>query len=109
VSLSDERAANGDKQPFGVQYWGVGNESWGCGGTMRPGEYAALYRQFTTQFPSYAEPFLVATGPRGHSADGDIGWTTGFFEAMRGFKPPDGFFASFLYGFAAHHRQSRRF
>jgi alpha-N-arabinofuranosidase len=91
VSLADERAANGDQQPFGVRYWGVGNESWGCGGTMKPQEYAALYRKFVTQYPAYAEPFLVATGPRGHSADGDIGWTTGFFEAMRGFTPPDGF------------------
>jgi alpha-N-arabinofuranosidase len=34
---------------------------------------------------------LVATGPRGHSADGDIGWTKGFFEAMRGAAPPHGF------------------
>jgi alpha-N-arabinofuranosidase len=91
VSLADERAANGDKSPFGVRYWGVGNETWGCGGTMRPQEYATLYRQFVTQFPSYVEPFLVATGPRGHSADGDLGWTTGFFENMRGYAPPNGF------------------
>ena len=55
---------------------------------MRPEEYAAKYRQFVTQFPAYKEPFLVATGPRGHSADGDIGWTTGFFEGMRGRPRP---------------------
>jgi len=91
VTLADERASNGDRAPFGVQFWGVGNESWGCGGTMRPGEYATQYRQFVTQFPAYTTPFLVATGPRGHSADGDIGWTTGFFEGMRGTRPPDGF------------------
>jgi len=91
LSLADERAANGDREPFGVQYWGVGNESWGCGGTMRPGEYATQYRQFVTQFPAYHTPFLVATGPRGHSADGDIAWTAGFFEGMRGSRPPDGF------------------
>src|SRR5882757_10573179 len=30
-SLANERATNGDKEPFDVQYWGVGNESWGCG------------------------------------------------------------------------------
>lgn len=58
---------------------------------MRPEEYAQKYRQFVTQFPNYKEPFLVATGPRGHSADEDIGWTTGFFEGMRGFDPPNGF------------------
>ena len=91
VTLAEERAANGDKEPFGVQYWGVGNESWGCGGTMRPGEYATLYRKFATQVPVYTRPFLVATGPRGHSADMDIGWTEGFFEGMRGYRVPDGF------------------
>jgi alpha-L-arabinofuranosidase len=91
LSLADERAKNGDPQPFNIQYWGVGNESWGCGGLMRPEEYAQKYRQFVTQFPNYKEPFLVATGPRGHSADEDIGWTTGFFEGMRGFDPPNGF------------------
>ncbi len=91
LSLADERAANGDKQPFNVRYWGVGNESWGCGGTMRPEEYATLYRKWITQFPSYVQPFLVAAGPRGHAPDTDIGWTTGFFENMRGYQPPDGF------------------
>lgn len=91
LSLAEERAKNGDPQPFNIRYWGVGNESWGCGGMMRPEEYAQKYRQFVTQFPDYQEPFLVATGPRGHSADQDMGWTTGFFEAMRGFDPPNGF------------------
>ncbi len=83
-SLADERAGNGDKEPFNVRYWGVGNESWGCGGTMHPHEYAGHFRRFATQFPAYVKPFLVATGPRGHSAGGDLGWTRGFFEAMRG-------------------------
>jgi len=91
LSLADERATNGDKQPFNIRYWGVGNESWGCGGTMRPQEYATLYRKWTTQFPAYVQPFLVAAGPRGHAPDTDISWTTGFFENMRGYQPPDGF------------------
>lgn len=83
VSLAGERAANGDKAPFGVKYWGVGNESWGCGGAMTPGEYATLFRRFTTQFPAYPpKAFLVGVGPRGHSKDMDIEWTTGFFEGM---------------------------
>jgi alpha-N-arabinofuranosidase len=70
----------------------VGNESWGCGGNMKPAEYATLYRKFVTQLPVYAETFLIATGPRGHSKDADIGWTTGFFEAMQGHREqPHGF------------------
>jgi alpha-N-arabinofuranosidase len=87
VSLAGERAANGDTQPFGVRWWGVGNESWGCGGDMTPQEYSTLYRRFVTQFPAYPpRPFLIAVGPRGHSKDLDIGWTTGFFESMQGHK-----------------------
>jgi alpha-N-arabinofuranosidase len=99
LSLADERAANGEKEPFGIRYWGVGNESWGCGGNMKPGEYATLYRKFITQFPAFApRPFLVATGPRGHSRDGDLGWTTGYFEAMHR-EPPDGFALHFYTDF----------
>jgi alpha-N-arabinofuranosidase len=85
VSLAAERAGNGDREPFGVKWWGVGNESWGCGGDMKPHEYAMLYRRFVSQFPAYQpRPYLVAVGPRGHSRDFDLGWTTGFFEAMQG-------------------------
>ena len=85
VTLASERAANGDKAPFGVKWWGVGNESWGCGGDMTPQEYATLYRRWVTQFPAYPpQPFLVSVGPRGHSKDLDLGWTNGFFEAMDG-------------------------
>jgi alpha-N-arabinofuranosidase len=84
VSLADERARNGAAEPFAIRYWGVGNESWGCGGDMKGGEYATEYRRFVTQFPAYTEPFLVAAGPRGHSADRDLGWTEDFFEGLQG-------------------------
>jgi alpha-L-arabinofuranosidase len=88
-SLADERAANGDKEPFGVKWWGVGNESWGCGGDMNPQEYATLYRRFVTQYPAYApKPYLVAVGPRGHQKDMDLDWTRGFFDAMVGHRSP---------------------
>jgi len=83
VSLADQRAANGDKASFAIKWWGIGNESWGCGGDMNPGEYANLYRRFVTQYPAYdPKPFFVAVGPRGHQQDYDLGWTTGFLESM---------------------------
>jgi alpha-N-arabinofuranosidase len=83
LSLADERATNGDKEPFNVKYWGVGNESWGCGGNMTGGEYATEYRKYISQCPVYLRPFFVATGPRGHSADGDVGWTESFFGGLQ--------------------------
>ena len=76
--LSDERAANGSAEPFRVKYWGVGNESWGCGGSMRPDYYAGLYRQFATFLREMGgtEPFLIASGPSGD----DVRWTRGLLD-----------------------------
>jgi len=84
VTLANQRSTNGDAEPFNVKFWGVGNESWNCGGMLKPAEYATLYRLFTSQLPTYGEPFLIACGPRGHSANNDVPWTEGFLEAMQG-------------------------
>src|SRR5207248_2037082 len=42
-SFAAQRAANGDPEPFNVDMWGVGNESWGCGGNLVPEEYSAMF------------------------------------------------------------------
>lgn len=72
-SVARERWANGHKAPFGVKYFGVGNENWGCGGNMRPSYYADEYRRYQTYCRSYGENKLVkiACGP----SDNDTNWT----------------------------------
>jgi alpha-N-arabinofuranosidase len=82
-TLSDERIANGAKEPFGIRYWGVGNENWGCGGRMTPEEYATLYRRFATYLSARGgigptEPYLIACGP----SRNDLGWTRRFMDNM---------------------------
>ncbi|HSW51578.1 MAG TPA: alpha-L-arabinofuranosidase C-terminal domain-containing protein [Bryobacteraceae bacterium] len=79
-TLSDERAANGSPEPFRVKYWGIGNENWGCGGSMRPEEYAQQYRQFATFARAYGgtTPYLIACGPSRNDTD----WTRVFFTMM---------------------------
>jgi alpha-N-arabinofuranosidase len=42
------RKQNGREKPWSVKYWAVGNETWGCGGSMRPEYYADLYNQYAT-------------------------------------------------------------
>lgn len=42
------RKQNGREKPWKVKYWAVGNETWGCGGNMRPEYYADLYKQYAT-------------------------------------------------------------
>jgi len=79
TTLADKRAAAGYKEPFNVRYWGVGNESWGCGGNFTPQEYAVEYRRFTTWVPGFGQQLLfVASGPN----SGELDWTRGFFEEL---------------------------
>ena len=79
-ALAAQRAANGDVQPFNVDLWGVGNESWGCGGNLVPEEYAAMFRRFTAWTPSYSRTPMrfVAVGPNGD----DVDWTRRLFKSL---------------------------
>lgn len=63
-TLANERRANGRDEPFNIAYFGIGNESWGCGGNMRPQYYVDLYRQYATflKTPPGMRPKLVASG-----------------------------------------------
>jgi alpha-N-arabinofuranosidase len=45
-ALTRERAANGHPAPWGVRLWGVGNESWDCGGRFDAVSYAHEYRRY---------------------------------------------------------------
>jgi alpha-L-arabinofuranosidase len=80
TTLADERGAAGFKEPFKVRYWGVGNESWGCGGDFTPEEYAVEYRRFTAWVPTYGgpDPSFVASGANDDKWD----WTRGFLEEI---------------------------
>src|SRR5574341_1269390 len=53
--MSDLRAANGHPEPWKLSFWGVGNESWGCGGNMQPEYYADEYRRYATYCRNFAE------------------------------------------------------
>ncbi|GAC1422353.1 MAG: alpha-N-arabinofuranosidase [Acidobacteriaceae bacterium] len=79
-ALAAQRAANGDEAPFNVDLWGVGNESWGCGGNLTPEEYAAEFRRYTAWTPNYSgvTPRFVAVGPNGDDTD----WTRRLFRAL---------------------------
>lgn len=48
TTLGQLRAANGASAAFGVKLWGVGNESWGCGGNYDAATYAREYVRYAT-------------------------------------------------------------
>jgi alpha-L-arabinofuranosidase len=98
-ALAAQRAANGDPSPFDVDLWGVGNESWGCGGNMSPEEYAAEFRRYTAWTPSYSKTPLrfVAVGPNGD----DVDWTMRLFRAL--YSNPE---RRHLWGLSVHYYTS---
>lgn len=53
TTLTKLRATNGHPKPFNVSFFGIGNESWGCGGNMRPEYYCDLYKQFASFCKDY--------------------------------------------------------
>lgn len=67
------RTGNGREKPWRVQYWGVGNENWGCGGNMRPEYYADLYRRFQTYVRNYGDNRIFRIACGANAADYD--WT----------------------------------
>jgi alpha-L-arabinofuranosidase len=93
TTTADQRAADGEREPLGVRFWGVGNESWGCGGNFTPEEYAAAFRRYTAWLPWAAKLALIGAGPN----SGELDWTRRFFAAA------DGRGRQHLWGWALHH------
>ena len=79
TTMAQIRAEAGDPEPFNVRYWGVGNESWGCGGNFTGDEYAIEFRRFTEWIPRLDTSLsLIASGPN----VADYTWTRTFFQKL---------------------------
>jgi alpha-L-arabinofuranosidase len=91
------RASSGDAEPFNVRYWGIGNESWGCGGEFTGEEYSVEFRRFISWVPGFGVPLkFIAAGPNG----GDLDWSRGFFSAT---TRKDRGALNRVWGFALHY------
>ena len=72
--MTDLRVANGRTDPWKVQFWGLGNEAWGCGGNMTAEHYADVYRQYATFMTDWVNSdkiYRIASG----ASDDDYHWT----------------------------------
>ncbi len=76
--MANLRRKNGRDKAWKVKYLGVGNESWGCGGSMYPEYYSDLYRRYATYCRNYDgnQLFKVASG----ASDYDYKWTRVLME-----------------------------
>jgi alpha-L-arabinofuranosidase len=97
TTLADRRASSGSSEPYNVKYWGVGNESWGCGGNFQPEEYAEEFKRFTTWVPGYGVDLkFIGSGP---NVD-DFDWSSRFFETLLAHRP---YFPPTFWGWSLHH------
>ncbi len=71
--MTELRKKNGKEGPFNVKYFGIGNESWGCGGQMTAEYYVNELRRYSSFCKDYGERKLyrVASGPY----DANYHWT----------------------------------
>ena len=97
--MADLRTKNGSKDSWKVDFFGVGNENWGCGGNMTPEYYGNLYRRYQTYVRNYkpdAPIFKIACGP---NVD-DYNWMEGVLKTC--FAAPD-FLHGFMDGISLHY------
>ncbi len=72
-TLAELRSHHGRTEPWRIQYFGVGNENWGCGGNMTADHYADVYRRFQTYVRNFSgnQVYKIACGPN----DFNYEWT----------------------------------
>ena len=72
-TVAQLRKQNGHPNPYKVSFWGIGNESWGCGGNMTPEYYSNEFKKYASFAKNYPGAPLkkIASGP---NAD-DYNWT----------------------------------
>lgn len=81
TTLARLRRENGREEPWKVPFFGVGNETWGCGGNMTPEYYTHLYKRYATflKAPDDNEPKKVASGGNNENTD----WTEELSSEVR--------------------------
>ena len=70
--MADLRAKNGHEEPWKVDFFGVGNENWGCGGNMTPEFYANEYRRYQTYVRQYGADPMSSGEDKGFEETGKI-------------------------------------
>lgn len=86
-AIGAERAKNGHTAPYKVEFLGLGNESWDCGGGMSPDYYVSEMKRYARFVRSY-HPDQSETGhPMKRIAVGPGTSDTAYTEAvMKAFK-----------------------
>ena len=72
TALQQQRAANGHPEPYRVPILGLGNETWGCGGSMTPEYYTdqlKVYARYARNYNNKQPMRRIAVGPDSSHTD----------------------------------------
>ncbi len=102
--MADLRKKNGHEKPWKIDYFGVGNENWGCGGNMTPEYYANLYRRYQTYVRHYDHTAPIQKICCGANV-ADYFWTEGVLKTCFAQPQPDIEFGpgGFMDGLSLHY------
>ncbi|MCD7834178.1 MAG: alpha-N-arabinofuranosidase [Lachnospiraceae bacterium] len=98
--MADLRADNGHEAPWKVDFFGVGNENWGCGGNMNPEYYGNLYRRYQTYVRDYHKDYKINKICCGANVD-DYEWTRTVLDTCFRRNNPDQH--GFMNGLSLHY------
>jgi alpha-N-arabinofuranosidase len=86
--MSKLRRENGRDEPWRVPFWGLGNETWGCGGNMRAEYFADLARQYATYCKNHDgnQLYRIASGAN----EADYSWTEALMKSINCLGCSDG-------------------
>ncbi len=99
--MAEQRKANGHEKPWKLDYFGVGNENWGCGGNMTPEYYANLYRRYQTFIRQYNSDAPIKKVCCGANA-ADYFWTEGVLKTCFA-EPHNDFAHGYMDGLSLHY------
>jgi alpha-N-arabinofuranosidase len=98
--MSELRKKNGHEEPWKIDYFGVGNENWGCGGNMTPEYYGNLYRNYQTYVRQYDPEKPIKKVCGGPNVD-DANWTKKVLETT--FTQSPAWLHGFMDGLSIHY------
>jgi alpha-N-arabinofuranosidase len=80
--MTNMRKQNGHEKPWGVSFWGIGNENWGCGGNMTAEYYVTQFRQYSSFAKNYPGTTLrkIASGANSSNYE----WTEVLMKGLAG-------------------------
>ena len=100
--MADLRKENGHEKPWKIDYFGVGNENWGCGGNMTPDYYGNLYRRYQTYVRQYHKDAPIQKICCGANVD-DYDWTENVLKTCTAKPAPGNGNPGFMDGLSLHY------